>query len=103
VGQVEEVGTEVTGVQVGDRVSGEGHITCGHCRNCRAGKRHLCRNTFGMGVNRDGCFAEYLSIPAGNVFKMHPDASAMMWPPSWIRWATRPTPPFPLIWWAKMS
>jgi threonine 3-dehydrogenase len=75
VGQVVEVGTEVTGVQVGDRVSGEGHITCGHCRNCRAGRRHLCRNTIGIGVNRDGCFAEYLSIPAGNTFKIHPDVS----------------------------
>ena len=75
VGQVVEIGTEVSGVAVGDRVSGEGHITCGHCRNCRAGRRHLCRNTVGIGVNRDGCFAEYLSIPAGNVFKIHPGIS----------------------------
>ncbi len=60
-------------VKPGDRVSGEGHVTCGHCRNCRAGKRHLCRNTYGVGVNRPGCFAEYLSIPASNVFKL-PDA-----------------------------
>jgi threonine 3-dehydrogenase len=49
-------------------VSAEGHITCGHCRNCRAGKRHLCRNTIGVGVNRPGCFAEYISVPASNVF-----------------------------------
>jgi threonine 3-dehydrogenase len=51
-------------------VSGEGHITCGHCRNCRAGRRHLCRNTSGVGVNRPGAFAEYLTIPASNVFKL---------------------------------
>jgi threonine 3-dehydrogenase len=55
---------------VGERVSGEGHITCGHCRNCRAGKRHLCRNTVGLGVNRPGCFAEYVSLPAFNVFRV---------------------------------
>jgi len=66
VGIIEAIGSEVTGFKVGDRISGEGHITCGHCRNCRAGKRHLCRNTMGLGVNRTGCFAEYLSIPASN-------------------------------------
>ena len=73
VGVVAEVGSEVDGFAVGDRVSGEGHITCGHCRNCRAGQRHLCRNTVGVGVNRAGCFAEYLVIPAMNAFKL-PDA-----------------------------
>ncbi len=67
-GIIEEVGSEVRGLNPGDRVSGEGHITCGHCRNCRAGRRHLCRNTVGVGVNRQGCFAEYLVIPASNVF-----------------------------------
>jgi len=67
-GVIEAVGSEVRGLRPGDRVSGEGHITCGHCRNCRAGRRHLCRNTVGVGVNRQGCFAEYLSIPASNVF-----------------------------------
>src|SRR5215510_5486948 len=72
-GVVVEVGSEVSGFSVGDRVSGEGHITCGHCRNCRAGRRHLCRNTVGVGVNRPGCFAEYLVIPALNAFKL-PDA-----------------------------
>ncbi|MFI4918828.1 MAG: L-threonine 3-dehydrogenase [Legionellales bacterium] len=66
-GEIVEVGQEVKGLQVGQRVSGEGHITCGFCRNCRAGKRHLCRNTLGVGVNRPGCFAEYLSLPASNV------------------------------------
>jgi threonine 3-dehydrogenase len=73
VGEVAELGGEVQGLKVGDRVSGEGHITCGHCRNCRAGRRHLCRNTVGIGVNRPGCFAEYLSIPAVNVFPMPDD------------------------------
>ena len=69
-GEIVEIGSEVSGFQVGDRVSGEGHITCGHCRNCRAGRRHLCRNTVGVGVNRPGCFAEFLVIPAVNAFKL---------------------------------
>jgi threonine 3-dehydrogenase len=70
MGEVAEVGSEVTGFQIGDRVSGEGHLTCGNCRNCRAGKRHLCRNTVGLGVNRPGCFAEYVAIPAFNIFRV---------------------------------
>ena len=70
VGTVVDMGQEVRGFSVGDRVSGEGHITCGHCRNCRAGRRHLCRNTSGVGVNRQGAFAEYLVIPAFNAFKI---------------------------------
>ena len=69
-GEVVEVGSEVAGIKPGDRVSGEGHITCGYCRNCRAGRRHLCRNAVGVGVNRPGCFAEYLAIPAVNTFKL---------------------------------
>ncbi len=72
-GRVVELGSEVRGLRVGDRVSGEGHITCGHCRNCRAGRRHLCRNAIGVGVNRPGAFAEYLAIPADNAFKL-PDS-----------------------------
>ncbi len=72
-GVIEAIGSEVQGLKAGDRVSGEGHITCGHCRNCRAGRRHLCMNTRGVGVNRQGCFADYLVIPASNVFKL-PDA-----------------------------
>jgi threonine 3-dehydrogenase len=70
MGEVAKLGAEVTGFEVGDRVSGEGHITCGHCRNCRAGKRHLCRNTLGLGVNRPGCFAEFVALPAFNVFRI---------------------------------
>jgi len=70
VGEVVEIGGEVAGFAPGDRVSGEGHITCGHCRNCRAGRRHLCRNAVGVGVNRPGCFAEYLVIPAANAFRL---------------------------------
>ena len=69
-GEIVEMGSEVAGLKVGDRVSGEGHITCGYCRNCRAGRRHLCRNTVGVGVNRPGCFAEYMALPASNVFKL---------------------------------
>src|SRR5579885_2061434 len=72
-GRIVEVGSEVRGLAVGDRVSGEGHVTCGHCRNCRAGRRHLCRNTVGVGVNRPGAFAQYLALPAVNTFKL-PDA-----------------------------
>ncbi|MGB5629458.1 MAG: L-threonine 3-dehydrogenase [Woeseiaceae bacterium] len=72
-GQIVEMGVEVRGFEIGDRVSAEGHITCGHCRNCRAGRRHLCMNTVGVGVNRPGAFAEYISVPAFNVFKL-PDA-----------------------------
>jgi threonine 3-dehydrogenase len=72
-GEIVEIGSEVSGLSTGDRVSGEGHITCGFCRNCRAGRRHLCRNTLGVGVNRPGCFAEYVVIPAVNAFKL-PDA-----------------------------
>ncbi len=70
VGEIVAIGQEVRGFQIGDRVSGEGHITCGHCRNCRAGRTHLCPNTVGVGVNRTGAFCEYLAIPAFNAFKI---------------------------------
>lgn len=70
VGEIVKVGRYVREVAVGDRVSAEGHITCGHCRRCRGGKRHLCINTVGVGVNRPGAFAEYLSVPGRNVFKV---------------------------------
>tara|TARA_A100001011_G_scaffold14614_2_gene15425 strand:- start:5056 stop:6078 length:1023 start_codon:yes stop_codon:yes gene_type:complete len=72
-GVVHEIGPGVTNYQPGQRVSGEGHITCGYCRNCRAGKRHLCHKTIGVGVNRDGAFAEFLVIPESNVFPIHDD------------------------------
>jgi len=72
MGTVVKVGTHVSGFSPGDRISGEGHITCGHCRNCRAGRRHLCKNTVGVGVNRAGCFADYVAIPASNAFKLSP-------------------------------
>jgi threonine 3-dehydrogenase len=70
VGTVEEVGGGVTGFTKGQLVTGEGHIVCGHCRNCLAGRRHLCPNTIGVGVNRDGAFADFVSIPASNVWKV---------------------------------
>lgn len=72
-GIIDEVGPQVTHYKVGDRVSGEGHITCGNCRNCRAGKKHLCPETIGVGVHRDGAFAEYLVIPESNVWPLHED------------------------------
>lgn len=75
VGVVEEIGDEVIAVEVGDRVSGEGHIVCGICRNCRAGRRHLCRNTQGVGVNRAGAFADYLVLPAQNAYQIPEEIS----------------------------
>ncbi len=66
-GEVAEIGSAVTKVAIGERVSGEGHIVCGKCRNCRAGRGHLCRNTLGVGVNRPGSFAQFLCIPESNV------------------------------------
>jgi len=70
VGEIVKFGKNVQGHRIGERVSGEGHIVCGHCRNCKAGHRHLCINTKGVGVTRPGCFAEYLAIPAENVFPL---------------------------------
>lgn len=72
VGTVAGWGSNVRGYNVGDLVSGEGHIVCGRCRNCLAGRRHLCKNPSGVGVNRDGAFAEYLCIPSCNVWPCDP-------------------------------
>ena len=68
VGEVVAKGVNVSGYEIGERISGEGHIVCGICRSCRAGRRHLCTNTIGIGVNRNGCFAEYLCLPASNAW-----------------------------------
>ena len=79
MGRVVEIGSEVhpehSGLKINDRVSVEGHVTCGFCRNCRAGNRHLCRNTMGIGVNRPGAFAEYIAVPAFNLYKLPDDVS----------------------------
>ena len=75
-GEIVEIGSEVRGLKVGQRVSGEGHLTCGLCGDCRAGRRHLCRNTEGVGVNRPGCFAEYLAIPATNIMVLPDNITA---------------------------
>ena len=72
VGEIVEMGENVDEFALGDIVSGEGHIVCGHCRNCKAGMRHLCKETKGVGVNRDGAFAEYLVIPKSNAIKCEP-------------------------------
>ncbi|MBT2491623.1 L-threonine 3-dehydrogenase [Streptomyces sp. ISL-96] len=68
VGEVAAVGADVADIAVGDLVSGEGHLVCGKCRNCLAGRRHLCRSTIGLGVGRNGAFAEYVALPASNVW-----------------------------------
>lgn len=69
-GEIVRIGADVEGLEIGQRVSGEGHITCGHCRNCRAGRRNYCHNHKGVGVTRPGAFAEYLVLPAENVFPL---------------------------------
>lgn len=73
VGRIEKMGANVHDFKIGDLVSGEGHIVCGRCRNCLAGRRHLCKDTKGVGVNRNGAFAEYLSIPVTNVWYCDPN------------------------------
>lgn len=75
VGTIVEVGSSVTDLTVGTRVAGEGHLTCGTCRNCRSGNRHICRNTIGVGIDRDGGFAEYVSIPASNAIPVPDEIS----------------------------
>ena len=79
VGEIVEVGKNVTGWKIGDAVSGEGHIVCGRCRNCLSGNGHLCKETVGVGVNRDGAFAEYLVIPKENVRKCEEGVSEEMY------------------------
>lgn len=84
VGEIVDMGRAVQGYKIGERVSAEGHIVCGVCRACRAGKRHLCPNTRGVGVNRDGCFAEYVAVPASNAWHVHdkiPDEVAAIFDP----------------------
>jgi len=73
VGEVVEVGSNVLDFHPGEVVSGEGHVVCGRCRNCLAGRRHLCAKTEGIGVNRPGAFAEYISLPMTNVWHHHAD------------------------------
>ncbi len=73
VGEVVDMGEGVTDFKIGDRVTGEGHIACNHCRNCRRGRQHVCENTVGIGVNINGIFAEYAAIPASNLMKMNPN------------------------------
>ena len=73
VGRVHELGSDVKGFRIGETVSGEGHITCGKCRNCRAGKQHICQKTEGVGVHRQGAFANYVCIPQSNVVKIGND------------------------------
>ncbi len=72
VGRVAGVGSNVRHLEIGELVSGEGHIVCGHCRNCMAGRKHLCNHTVGVGVNRSGAFAEYLAIPSSNIWPCDP-------------------------------
>ncbi len=84
VGEIVDMGRAVEGYKTGERVSAEGHIVCGVCRACRAGKHHLCPNTRGIGVNRDGCFAEYVSVPSYNALHIHdsiPDEIASIFDP----------------------
>lgn len=98
VGIIVDKGRGVKNIQIGDRVTGEGHIACGHCRNCRRGKLHVCENTIGIGVNRDGAFAEFLSLPAENVVHLDariPDEMASIMDP--FGNATHTALSFPLI------
>jgi threonine 3-dehydrogenase len=84
VGEIVEIGQDVQGFKIGDRVSGEGHLACGFCRNCRAGRRHVCRKNVSVGVTRNGCFAEYIAIPAVNAYPIPssiPDNQAAVFDP----------------------
>src|SRR5882672_14473 len=100
VGAIVEVGSNVTDFHAGEIVSGEGHVVCGRCRNCLAGRRHLCKDTKGVGVNRPGAFAEYIALPYSNVWvheakdeggrmkdekEANPSGSSLILPPSSLR------------------
>lgn len=100
VGVVDRVGDHVKGFAKGDLVVGEGHITCGHCRNCLAGRRHLCPNTQGVGVNRAGAFAEFVAIPQSNCWHAAPSIPLDVLP-ALILSVTRFTPRSLSIWSAK--
>src|SRR5512132_2934815 len=84
VGVVDSVGSNVSDFHPGELVSGEGHVVCGRCRHCMAGDRHLCAHTSGVGVNRPGCFAEYIALPMTNIWRHDPrvdrDAAAIFDP-----------------------
>jgi len=98
VGHIAKVGSEVTEFKEGERVTGEGHIACGHCRNCRRGRQHICEKTQGVGVNINGAFAEYLKIPSSNVLKINekiPDEIVSIMDP--LGNATHTTLSFPVI------
>ena len=101
VGRIVEVGSNVKDFHVGDIVSGEGHVVCGRCRNCLAGRRHLCKDTEGVGVNRPGAFAEYLSLPMTNVWHLDPADLARRGRRSSIRSATPSTPRCRFPCWAR--
>ena len=75
VGRIVEIGNDVDFLKIGDLVSGEGHLICGRCRNCLAGRRHYCKDTLGVGVNSPGAFAEFMVLPATNVWKLAPEVS----------------------------
>src|SRR3984957_6178741 len=75
VGEIVKVGSNVSDFHPGDIVSGEGHVVCGRCRNCLAGRRHLCAHTLGVGVNRPGAFAEYIALPVTNIWRHHESVS----------------------------
>ena len=98
VGEVAAMGSEVTGLRIGDRVTGEGHIACGICRNCKRGRQHICEKTIGLGVNTNGAFAEYVVVPSSNVLKINksiPDEIVSIMDP--LGNATHTTLSFPII------
>lgn len=98
VGTVAAMGSEVAGLRIGDRVTGEGHIACGICRNCKRGRQHICEKTIGIGVNTNGAFAEYVVVPSSNVLKINkviPDEIVSIMDP--LGNATHTTLSFPII------